>query len=61
MFDVAYGHVNGFPASAIAYYVLTRSLHWRLLRWAMRREGYDWDDELRMPVVYLDAEEASDV
>lgn len=54
LFDAAYGYVNGFPASAIAYYILTRSLHWRIARWAMLREGFGWDDESRLPVVYID-------
>lgn len=26
LFDAAYGHVNGYPFSAVLYFVLTRSL-----------------------------------
>lgn len=53
LWDAAYGYINGFPITAIAYYTLTRSLHWRIHRWAMKREGFGWDDELQMPIVYV--------
>ncbi len=56
LWDAAYGYINGFPITAIAYYTLTRSLHWRIHRWAMKREGFGWDDDLRMPIVYMDGE-----
>lgn len=39
IFDVAYGIVNGFPASAILYYILTRDTHPAVLHWAWKREG----------------------
>jgi len=39
LFDIAFGYASGFPTSAIAYYVLTRSLNSRIERWAMKREG----------------------
>lgn len=39
VWDIAFGYVSGFPAGAIAYFVLTRSLSERLSRWAIRREG----------------------
>lgn len=49
VFDIAYGYVNGFPPSAVAWYVLTRSLpphwlyrrisQWEISRWETRRDG----------------------
>lgn len=38
LWDAAYGYVNGFPASAIAYYLLTRSISRRVWVWAFHWE-----------------------
>lgn len=45
-FDAAFGYVNGFPFSAIAYFILTRSLNRRLSKWAMQREGIQFIGDL---------------
>lgn len=43
--DACFGFVNGFRLSAIAYYVVTRSLSKRFCRWAMEREGVEFTAE----------------
>lgn len=43
IWDAAFGYVNGFPKRAILYYVVTRSLHRRLLQAALRREGVPFE------------------
>lgn len=40
-YDLAFGYVNGFKPSAIAYYVLTRSLSQRIWHYAYFREHPD--------------------
>ncbi|MCU1418689.1 MAG: hypothetical protein JWP32_2863 [Schumannella sp.] len=44
IFDAAFGYVNGFPARAILYYVITRDFSERFMRRTLRREGasYWW-------------------
>lgn len=52
IYDIAYGHVNGFPATAIAYYALTRSISERVWRWTYRaeqRRGHHPADMRMMP------------
>lgn len=44
IWSAAFGYVNGFPIPAILYFCVTRTVHWRIFRWAMHREGWVWDD-----------------
>lgn len=52
LWDAAYGWVNGFRMSSIVYYVTTRSLSRRVMRWALRREGVpNWETYDSLPLV----------
>lgn len=45
LWDAAFGYVNGFGKRDILYYILTRSMNPRIERWAMKREGVQFDAE----------------